>query len=81
MSPAHSPFVRRANTSGTTDSICTRCYATVASAMWEIDLDRAERAHICDPHLVEHWKEMARRNPADGWDQKPPSSNRPKSAE
>lgn len=46
--------------------------------MWEAELDRAERVHVCDPRLVEHWKDMARRTPADRWDQQPPGPTRPK---
>jgi hypothetical protein len=49
--------------------------------MWEADLDRAERRHVCDPHLVEHWKEMAGREPAESWDQSPPDPTRRKSTE
>jgi hypothetical protein len=76
LSPLHTRFVRRANKNGTTDSICTRCFVTVATGTWEADLDRAERSHVCNPQLVDHWKEMAERNPADGWDQKPPPPKR-----
>lgn len=78
MSPAHTPFVRRANANGTTDTICTRCFTTVATAMWESDLDEAEQRHLCNPKLVEHWKDMAARKPEDGGDQKPPRPNRSK---
>lgn len=53
-------------------SVCTRCFVTVAIATREADLDRAEQNHVCDPWLVDHWKEMAARDPSDGWDQKPP---------
>ncbi|MGH9589679.1 MAG: hypothetical protein ACRD25_04755 [Terracidiphilus sp.] len=53
-------------------SVCTRCFVTVAAATREADLDRAEMNHVCDPWLVEHWKELASRDPSDGWDQKPP---------
>lgn len=53
-------------------SICTRCFVTVATATREAELDRAEKKHVCDPRLVAHWKEVAARDPSDGWDQKPP---------
>lgn len=71
MPPAHSPFVRRANTDGTTDSICTRCFATVATSLWEIDLDRAEQSHACEPGLLEHWKNFARGDSDGRSNQKP----------
>ncbi len=46
-SSAHD-FVRRFNPDGTTDSICTKCFFTIATATWEADLDSAERDHKCD---------------------------------
>jgi hypothetical protein len=42
-------FARRQNHDATTDSICTRCYQTVASSDNAIDLAAAEAAHLCDP--------------------------------
>ena len=73
MSPlSEISFVRRINANGTTHSICTRCFVTVVTATREADMGRAERNHTCDPWLVEHWKELADRDPSDGWNQKPP---------
>jgi hypothetical protein len=49
-------FSRRARPDGATDSICRHCFATVATAIWEADLDRAERWHACDPAQLERFE-------------------------
>jgi hypothetical protein len=51
-SAVKSEFSRRGNADGTTSSICLRCYVIVASATWGADLQRAERAHHCDPERI-----------------------------
>jgi hypothetical protein len=33
------------------DSICHRCFATVATATVEDDLEAAEHRHTCDPEI------------------------------
>jgi hypothetical protein len=40
-------FPHRRNPDGTFDSICTQCYATVASNRGEAELRAAEREHEC----------------------------------
>lgn len=56
----HRPkFVRRANRNGTTDSICCKCFITVATARKECELEAPERTHVCDPTLLKYWKDMA----------------------
>lgn len=63
MSPALSAgarFAHRSNRNGTTDTICRQCFATVATAIWEADLDRAERTHTCDPCMLQSMKKPAR---------------------
>jgi hypothetical protein len=50
---AKATFVRRANRDSTTDSICLSCYRTIARAMWESELDRAEDSHECDPRALQ----------------------------
>ena len=70
-------FVHLILANGTTDSICTRCFVTVATAMRETDLNRAEQNHACDSWLVTHWKELAEHDPSEGWDQKPPPARSP----
>lgn len=59
MSPHRPRFVRRANGNGTTDSICCKCFITVATARRESELEVPERAHVCDPTLLRYWKDMA----------------------
>ena len=46
-------FVHRQNRDNTIDSICRSCFATVATAMWEADLDAAEIDHSCDRMMLE----------------------------
>jgi hypothetical protein len=48
-------FAHRSNLDGTTDSICMRCIATVATADDKGELLRYEQQHICDPVLVERF--------------------------
>jgi hypothetical protein len=43
-------FARRHNRDRSIDSICTRCYQTVANSEKVDDLDSVERRHVCDPH-------------------------------
>ncbi|WP_109486888.1 hypothetical protein [Occallatibacter savannae] len=43
-------FTHRFNTGdGTVDSICHRCFHTVAIASRESDLQTLEQKHVCDP--------------------------------
>jgi hypothetical protein len=42
-------FPHRQNRDGSFDSICTICFATVATVIGESELARHEEAHICDP--------------------------------
>jgi hypothetical protein len=42
-------FPHRHNANGTYDSICTRCFVTVATVRNEAELAGRESAHICDP--------------------------------
>jgi hypothetical protein len=41
-------FAHRVNPTGTHDSICRGCFATVASTTDETDLAEHERTHVCD---------------------------------
>lgn len=45
-------FVRRVNRDSTIDSICTRCFRTIATDKDEIPLVNAEKTHTCG-HLKE----------------------------
>lgn len=60
MSPLRPSFLRHVNTNGIVDSVCRNCYVTVASATKESELEEPERTHVCNPYLVEHWKEIAK---------------------
>jgi hypothetical protein len=42
-------FPHRHNSDGSYDSICTRCFATVATAQNESELAFHESAHVCEP--------------------------------
>jgi len=42
-------FARRNNRDKSVDSICTRCYQTVANSKEGDDLDSEEERHVCDP--------------------------------
>jgi len=48
-------YGRRRNLDGTIDSICRKCFVTVATARREAGLHRAERSHTCDPNVLEYW--------------------------
>ena len=63
-------FPHRTNYDGTIDSICPRCYITVGSSTRESDLKRMERAHVCNPALLKHYREQSQ--PA----KKPPSQQK-----
>jgi hypothetical protein len=41
-------FPHRTNPDGTFDSICPKCFVTVANAIHEMDLARFERCHVCE---------------------------------
>jgi hypothetical protein len=63
-SPAHIPFIRRHKSYRTFDSTCTRCFLTVATDNREAEVDQAERSHVCNPWLLEQWKELFEHHPA-----------------
>ena len=43
-------FARRENGDSTIDSICARCFRTVATERSEANLTVAEEKHYCDPN-------------------------------
>lgn len=57
---AGAKFAHRSNRNGTTDTICRQCFATVATATWEAELERAERMHACDPWTLQHFNQSGR---------------------
>jgi hypothetical protein len=46
---SHAKFPHRHNSDGSYDSICTACFATVASVKDEELLRTHEAVHVCDP--------------------------------
>jgi len=48
-------FAHRTNRDGTIDSICRECFVTVATALWESELDQPEHAHVCDPWVLQQY--------------------------
>ena len=54
MKPSGFPtFARRYNPNGTVDSICPRCFQTIATVKDEAEFSRFEQEHVCDPHVLE----------------------------
>jgi hypothetical protein len=43
-------FARRENRDASVDSICTKCYQTIASSLMMNDLAVAEESHVCNPN-------------------------------
>jgi hypothetical protein len=50
-----SKFAHRSNLDGTTDIICLRCIATVATVYDEGEPRTDEQQHVCDPVLIERF--------------------------
>ena len=50
-------FPHRRNTDGTHDSICTRCFVTVATVVNESELTGHESAHVCKPMNLYRFRE------------------------
>ncbi|HTB97115.1 MAG TPA: hypothetical protein VK716_08920 [Terracidiphilus sp.] len=45
-------FPHRHNADGSHDSICTKCFQTVASVRDEATLAEREKKHQCDPYIL-----------------------------
>lgn len=56
-------FPHRQNDDGTVDSICPHCFATVATSRRDVDLERAETAHVCEPERLKYYEMNARKEP------------------
>jgi hypothetical protein len=57
LSAPYDLFPHRRNGDGSFDSICTRCFQTIASRFSEVALAEAERLHTCDgPPLMHSWQ-------------------------
>jgi hypothetical protein len=53
-------FSHRHDANGSHDSVCTRCYVTVATAQNESELASHESAHICDEWDLYRFSQGAR---------------------
>jgi hypothetical protein len=51
-------FTHRLNDDGTMDSICHKCFITVATARSGAALEREEQKHCCDALLLERYKKV-----------------------
>jgi len=51
-------FARRQNRDSSIDSICTKCYQTIANGESVKDLKIHEEAHLCDPNAEADRKQM-----------------------
>jgi hypothetical protein len=51
-------YPHRVNADLSVDSICTRCYRTVASTRYVWDLSHSEAAHVCDPERLKTIEEL-----------------------
>jgi hypothetical protein len=52
-------YVRRVNSDGTFDTICLKCFQTVACEMTEDCLERFEQVHVCvaeDRDRFDQWR-------------------------
>lgn len=49
-------FAHRFVPDGTVESICPRCFVTLASSKNEPDLAVKEQHHVCDPFLLSHYE-------------------------
>jgi len=62
------PFPHRKNADGTWDSICTKCFRTVATAKRESSLADAEAEHVCVSSIFADAKLFQNRKPAQSSD-------------
>lgn len=54
------PFTHRHNKNLSHDSICTRCFMTVATSVTEEDLTPHEEAHVCDRQRIKNIDHLRR---------------------
>ena len=48
-------FAHRYNPDRTCDSICSRCFRTIATVRDQAELPKIESQHVCDPHILERF--------------------------
>ena len=51
-------FAHRNNPDGSCDTICSRCFQTIATVRDEAELPRIESKHVCDRHLLERFERL-----------------------
>jgi hypothetical protein len=60
-------FARRRNQDSTIDSICTKCYQTIASGINDSSLTSAEESHLCDLNAeMDRREEISRQHHGSG---------------
>ena len=68
-------FPHRFNRDRTIDSICPRCYVTIATSTVEVDLQRMEAAHMCEPERLRYFADALKRTM-----KRPPGNQTPQQA-
>jgi hypothetical protein len=56
MTQPISKFVYLLNEDGTVDSICRRCFVTIATAHRKSDLEREESNHVCETYGLKRFQ-------------------------
>jgi hypothetical protein len=56
----HVKYPHRTNTDGTIDAICPRCFMTIATSVWESELEEIEARHVCDADRFQRFDEEKR---------------------
>ncbi len=60
-------FPHRLNKDKTVDSICPRCYRTIASTRDSRDLNNQEQAHTCEPFRIADLAKRTKQDRSDNW--------------
>ena len=54
-------FMHRHNRHGSWDSVCLRCFQTIARSAREPDLQQnGEDSHVCNPSIVEYYRDLSK---------------------
>ena len=51
-------FAHRHNPDGTCETICSRCFQTIATVRDEAEFPTIEREHVCNPLLLERFERL-----------------------
>jgi hypothetical protein len=60
-------YPHRINKDKTVDSICPRCYRTIASTRDSWDLGKQEQEHQCEPFRIAELEKRTKQDRSDGW--------------